>query len=199
MEFISKHDNNLLANNFGIKKTCKLLAKKYCCPTFKHNFEAYVKGCDVCLVSKAVRYKPYGDFQSLPVSTHQWNNILMAFVTGLPISTNWKKDNYDSILVIINRLIMMIYYNPVKITINAPGLAKIIIDLIIRHYGLPDSIMTDRGFLIISKFWSLLCSFFDIKRKLSIAFYSQIDTPTEPQNSTIETYFRVFVNFKQNN
>ena len=38
----------------------------------------------------------------------------MDFVTEPPISTNWKGDNYDSMLVIINPLIKMVYYELVK-------------------------------------------------------------------------------------
>ena len=76
----------------------------------------------------------------------------MDFVTGLPISTNWKRDSYDSILVIVNWLTKMIHYEPVKVIIDAPGFAEVIIDVVIRHHGLPDSIVTDRGSIFTSKF-----------------------------------------------
>ena len=46
----------------------------------------------------------------------------MDFVTGLPVSTNWKDESYDSILVIVNRFIKMVYYKPVKVTIDFLGL-----------------------------------------------------------------------------
>ena len=52
----------------------------------------------------------------------------MDFVTGLPVSTDWKGDSYDSILVIVDRLTKMVHYKLVKVTINAPGLAEVIID-----------------------------------------------------------------------
>ena len=55
----------------------------------------------------------------------------MDFVTDLMLSANWKGDNYDSILVIVNYLIKMVYYKPVKVSINALRLAKIIIDMVI--------------------------------------------------------------------
>ena len=88
MELISWHHDDPLAGHFGIKKTCELLTRKYYWPTLRHNVKAYVKGCDVCLASKAVRHKPYGDLQSLPVPTHRWKDLSMDFVTGLPISTD---------------------------------------------------------------------------------------------------------------
>ena len=93
---------------------------------------------------------------------------------------------------------MMVHYKQVKITLNAPGLAVIIIDVVIRHHGLPDSIVTNRGSLFTSKFWSLLCYFLGIKRRLSTAFHPQTDGQTERQNSTMEAYLQAFVNFEQN-
>ena len=77
---------------------------------------------------------------------------------------DWKGNNYDLILVIINRLTEMVHYKLVKVTIDAPGLAKVNIDVVVLHHGLPDSIVTNRGSLFTSLFWSLLCYFLGIKQ-----------------------------------
>ena len=81
---------------------------------------------------------------------------------------------------------------------NAPALAKVIINVVIRCYGLPNSIMTNRGFLFTSKFWSSLYYFLSIKCRLSTAFHPQADGQTKRQNSIIKAYLQVFVNFEQN-
>ena len=174
-ELISRHHDDSLAGHFGIKKTRELLSRKYYWPTLRRDVDDYVRGCDVCLASKAVRHKPYGDLQSLPVPTHRWKDLSMDFVTGLPILTDWKGDSYDSILVIVDRLTKMVYCGPVKVTIDALSLAEVIINVVMRPHGLPDSIVSDRGLLFILKFWSSLCYFLGIKRRLSTAFYSQTD------------------------
>ena len=150
------------------------------------------------MASKTVRHKPYGDLQALPVPIHRWKDLSMDFVTGLPVSTDWKGESYDSILVIVDRLTKMVHYEPVKVTIDTPGLAEVILDVVVRHHGLPDSIVSDRGSLFTSKFWSSLCYFLGIKRRLSTAFHPQTDGQTERQNSTMEAYLRAFVNFEQN-
>ena len=48
------------------------------------------------------------------------------------MSTNWKDMNYDSIFIIVGRLTKMIHYKPVQM-IDAPGLAEVFIDLIVRR------------------------------------------------------------------
>ena len=67
----------------------------------------------------------------------------MDFVTGLSLFADWKGDSYDSILVIVDRLTKMVYYELVKVTIDAPGLAEVIIDVVVRHHSLADSIISD--------------------------------------------------------
>ena len=120
-------------------------------------------------------------------------------MTGLPVSTDWKGENYDSILIIVGRLTKIVHYKPIKVTINAPGLAKVILNVVVQHYGLPDSIISKRGLLFTSRFWSLLCYILGIKRRLFTAFDPEIDSQTKRKNSTMEAYLWTFVNFKQNN
>ena len=122
----------------------------------------------------------------------------MDFVTRLPLSSDWKGNSYDSILIIVDRLTKMVYYKPVKVPIDAPRLAEVIIDVVVWHHGLPDSIVTNRSSLFTSKFWLSLYYFLGVKRRLSTAFHPQTDGQTERQNSTMEAYLRAFVNFEQN-
>ncbi len=41
----------------------------------------------------------------------------------------------------------MVYYVPVKVTIDAPGLVEVIIDVVVRHHGVLELIVTDQGSL----------------------------------------------------
>ena len=151
-ELISQHHDNLLVGYFGIKKIRELIVRKYYWPTLRHNVETYVKSCDICLTSKTIRHKPYGDLQLLPILTYQWKDLSMDFVTGPPILTDWKGNSYDLILVIIDWFTKMVYNKPVKVTIDAPTLAEIILDVVVWYHSLPDLIITDRGSLFTSKF-----------------------------------------------
>ena len=90
------------------------------------------------------------------------------------------------------------HYKLVKVTIVLPRFAEVFLDVIIQYHSLPDSIVIKRRLVFTSKFWSSLCYFLDIKQRLSTAFQPQIDSQTERQNSSIEAYLQVFVNFEQN-
>lgn len=91
------------------------------------------------------------------------------------------------------------YYKPIKVTIDAAGLAEVIIDMVTQHHGLPNSIVSDCRAIFTSKFSFSFCYFLDIKQQLSTMFYPQTDKQIEQQNSIIEAYFCAFVNWEQNN
>ena len=70
-ELISQYHNNLLTGNFDINKTRELIGRKYYWLSFKKNVQAYVKGGNICLLSKAIKYKPNNNLHMLPLLIYQ--------------------------------------------------------------------------------------------------------------------------------
>lgn len=58
---------------------------------------------------------------------------------------------YDFILVIINRLTKMIYNEPVKVTMNVTGFAKVIINISFGPHNFLDSNVYNCGLVLNSK------------------------------------------------
>lgn len=52
----------------------------------------------------------------------------------------------------MNHLTKIVHYKIVKIIINIVGLAEIIINMKIKHYDLPESIISNKNSLFILKF-----------------------------------------------
>ena len=77
---------------------------------------------------------------------------------------------------------------------NIENLAFIIIDTLIRYYGVPKLITSDRDKLFISKYWSILTALLRIKRRLLIVYHPQTDGQTERVNQTLEIYLRNYIN-----
>lgn len=76
----------------------------------------------------------------------------MDFIMGFLISTNQKGDSYYSILIIFDWLTKIVYYEPVKVSIDILGLAKKTINIVVYYHGVLELIVTDRGLLFMSKF-----------------------------------------------
>ncbi len=64
----------------------------------------------------------------------------------------WKYDSNDLILIIIKRVTKMVHYELVKIMIDVPGLAEVIIDIVMRYHRVSASIVMDQDLLFILKF-----------------------------------------------
>lgn len=58
----------------------------------------------------------------------------------------------DTILVIVDWLKKIVYYQPVKITVDALDFVEVILDMVVPHHGLPNSIVSDWGSVFISRF-----------------------------------------------
>ena len=95
----------------------------------------------------------------------------MDLVTKLSILANWKDDIYGSILVIVDLLTKIMHYELVKITIDTPVLTEVIINIVVQHYGFPNSIVSNHRAIFTSKFWSSFYYFLGIKRQLFTIFY----------------------------
>ncbi len=67
----------------------------------------------------------------------------MNFVICLLVFTNLKDESYKLIFVIIDCLVKLVYYKSIKITIDVSGLAEVIINMIVHHHNIPESIFTD--------------------------------------------------------
>ncbi len=65
----------------------------------------------------------------------------------------------------------MIHYELVKVTIDASGLAKLIINVVVRSHSIFELIITNPGSLFILKFWSLLYYFLDVKKRILTTFH----------------------------
>lgn len=107
------------------------------------DIEAYIKEYNIYLASKIVCYKPYKNLQLLSILIYEQKDIFIDFIIGLLVLTNWIDESYDFILIIINCQIKIIFYKLVKIIIDISKLAKFIIDIVIYHDKVLESIITN--------------------------------------------------------
>jgi hypothetical protein len=197
-ELIKLHHDDPLAGHFGVEKTQDLIKRKYYWRELDEDVKEYLEVCEICQRTKARRHRPYGEMQALPRPDQPWREITMDFITGLPPSKKGSKVS-DAILVVVDRYSKMARYIPTVVTLDASELLDILTEEVFLRYGFPSGIVTDRGSLFTSSFWSEVCYVARIKRRLSTAFHPQTDGQTERQNQTLEQYLRMFCNDEQDN
>ena len=76
----------------------------------------------------------------------------MDFIVGLHMSSH----RHDAILVTIDTLTKVAHFSPVRTTFTTPVVAQVFLRDIVKLHGIPCKIISDRGSLFISSFWSEL-------------------------------------------
>jgi hypothetical protein len=187
----SNHDHKLRGHP-GIRKTTQLINRLFFWPGLRKDVTAYVRGCHTCARAKPVRHKPYGLLKPLPIGERPWSSISMDHIEALPLSAT-----FDSILVIVCRLTKQAIFIPTNTIDTAKDLAQHFITHVFSKHGLPADIVSDRGRLFVSKFWSSLCQALDITSNLSTAYHPETDGQTERVNQILEQYLRIYTNYQQ--
>ena len=121
-----------------------------------------------------------------------WMHISVDFITKLPIA-----QGYNSILVVVDQLTKMVYFIPTTEKTLAEELARLFRDNAWKLYGLPESVISDRGPQFVAGIMRELNKILGIESKLSTAFHPQIDGQTERVNQELEQYLRMFTNHRQ--
>jgi hypothetical protein len=114
----------------------------------KREIARYVSECDTCWRIKADHLRPVGNLQPLSIPERKWENIYMDFIVGLPRSSR----GYNSIWVIVGRLIKSAHFIPVATTYRVGQYAELYISHIVRYHGIAKTIISDRGSIFLAHF-----------------------------------------------
>ncbi|KAJ1578820.1 hypothetical protein NDA15_000014 [Ustilago hordei] len=189
----------LLPGHVGRDATIKAAQRHYWWPSMTAWIADYVASCPVCARYKAPRHRPYGLLQPLATPDRPWGSISLDFIEGLPPSKKYDSKTYDSILVIVDRLTKFAILAPTHKTVTAKQTAVLLYGHMVRLFGYPDHMVSDRGRQFISGAWKAFAEQMGVKHSLSTAYHPQTDGQTERVNQVVEQYLRMYCNYEQNN
>ena len=113
----------------------------------------------------------------------------MDFILDLPYILR----KFDSILEVADRFSKMVHFLPCSKTYDASKVAKIFFDEIVKLYGLPKTIVSDRDVKFMSYFWKTLWHMIGTKLKFSTAYHPQTDGQTEVVNRSLGNLLRCLI------
>jgi hypothetical protein len=144
----------------------KDLKIRYWWHDMKRDIAEYVSLCDTCQRVKTEHQRLAGLLQPLKISEWKWEEIGINFMVGL-LHT---QAGYDSIWVIVDRLIKVAHFIPVKTTYSRAKLVELYMSRIVCLHGVPKKIMPNRGSQFTSKFWGKLHESMYTKLNFSLAY-----------------------------
>ena len=182
------HDQPLMGHP-GRAKLRQLLQSRYYWPNQGKDIDRYRDNCHTCRRSHVPRDKKPGFLHPLPIPERPWQHITVDF-KKCPESRN----GHNMVVIFVDRLSKRPITIPVRDTITARELAPLFLGNVVRHVGIPDSIVSDRGPQFVSNFWDEFCARIGTKLKLSTANHPQTDGQTEIINQYFDQRLRPYVN-----
>ncbi|KAL0283445.1 UNVERIFIED_CONTAM: Transposon Tf2-11 polyprotein [Sesamum radiatum] len=126
--------------------------------------------------------------QPLPIPTRPWESVSMDYISGLP-----KAGDLGSIIVVVDRLSKYATFIAAPKHVTAEGTAHLFFKHIVKYWGLPKDIVSDRDSRFTGVFWTELFKILGSKLSMSSSYHPQSDGQTERFNSMLEEYLRHFV------
>ena len=133
-----------------------------------------------------------GKLKLSEVPKKPWSHLTVDFITKLPVVAG-----KDAVLVVCDRLSKIMYFVATTEGTSAEELARLFQDNIWKLYGLPESVVSDRGPQFAAELTKELNRMLGIKTKLSTAFHLQTDRQTERMNQELEQYLWFFIEHRQ--
>jgi hypothetical protein len=124
----------------GSTKMYQDLKRNFWWSNMKVDIAKYVAECDTCHRMKASHLKSAGVLQPLSIPMWKWDDIIMDFIVGLPLTARRK----DAIWVIMDGLTKTAHFIAVHTTYSVQQYVEIYMDQIVRLHGILKTIIFDR-------------------------------------------------------
>ncbi|KAA0040658.1 hypothetical protein IC582_025605 [Cucumis melo] len=175
-----------------MNRTLALVHDKYYWPRMQDDIESYVKTCLVCQQDKGEQQLPAGLLEPLPIAEKPWDSVTMDFIVALP-----KSHGFGTIMVVVDRFSKYATFIPCSPDVKVDEAARLFFKNVVKLWGIPKSIISDRDPRFTGKFWRELFKLMGIELNFSTSFHPQSDGQTERINALLEQYLRHYVSVHQ--
>ncbi|KAG2789008.1 hypothetical protein PC116_g18561 [Phytophthora cactorum] len=121
------------------EKTYVLLTRDF---YWNHQYKwvrKYVRACEVCQRAKPAAFSQ-APLQSLPTPSECWQSISMDFVFGLLPDSKRR----TGVVVFVDRFSKMVHLAAVPAEVTTVQTARLFVDMVFKHHGMPLDIVSDR-------------------------------------------------------
>ena len=126
-----------------------MVKRNYVFKSMRRNVRAYVMTCDICQRGKADTHLPRGKMGHLEIPVKKWDSVAVDFIS-LPETTSRSSDvTVNEILTVADRATKLVVLIPCSSRWNAAEMADNFWWEVVRYHGMPRSIISDSGPVIV--------------------------------------------------
>ncbi|OWY91344.1 reverse transcriptase, partial [Phytophthora megakarya] len=125
----------------------------------------------------------YAPLQPLPTPSECWESVSMDFVFGLPRDSRRK----TGIVVFVDRFSKMVHLAAVAAEVTSVQTARLFVDMVFKHHGMPTDFVSDRDPRFTARFWQEVFTLLGTQFSMPTADHPQKDGQTERVNRVLKT------------
>ncbi|KAG3150068.1 hypothetical protein PI124_g23442 [Phytophthora idaei] len=180
MRIMYEYHDAPTAGHPGREKTYVLLTRDFYWNHLYKWVRKYVRACEVCQRVKPAAFSQ-ALLQSLPTPSECWQSISMDFGFGLPPDSKRR----TGVVVFVDRFSKMVHLAAVPAEVTAVQTARLVVDMVFKHHGMPLDIVSDRDPRFTARFWQEVFTLLGTQLSMSTADHPQTDSQTERVNRVL--------------
>ncbi|KAA0050867.1 reverse transcriptase [Cucumis melo var. makuwa] len=145
--------------------------------------EGKIRRHPVCQQDKGEQQLPAGLLEPLLIAEKPWDSVTMDFIVALP-----KSHGFGTIMVVVDKFSKYATFIPCPPDVKVDEAARLFFKNIVKLWGIPKSIISDRDPCFTGKFWQELFKLMGTDLNFSTSFHPQSDGQTERINALLEQY-----------
>ncbi|OWZ02257.1 Retroelement [Phytophthora megakarya] len=123
----------------------------------------------------------YWNHQYKWVPKYCWESVSMDFVFGLPRDSRRK----TGIVVFVDRFSKMVHLAAVAADVTSVQTARLFVDMVFKHHGMPNDYVSDRDPRFTARFWQEVFTLLGTQFSMSTADHPQTDGQTKRVNRVL--------------
>ena len=190
---MSEAHDPVYSGHFGLEKTLEKVRRTWHWPGMVNDVRMFVRSCPRCQRTKHDTSRPPGLLQPI-LSKYPWQVVTMDFVGKF---TPAEGTEHNMCLVMVDKFSKYVLLEAVPETITASQMAEIFIRRLIAHFGVPATVISDRGPQFTSAVWRETLEQLGSRVALASSHHPQTDGQTERTIQTLLRLVRAFASEKE--
>ncbi|WVZ02845.1 hypothetical protein V8G54_023651 [Vigna mungo] len=144
---LEEYHTTPLGGHMGLYKTMARIQGNFFWKGMRSIVHTFVSQCSTCQHTKYETQKPAGLLQPIPLPHDTWEDLSLDFITGLPPSLG-----HYVILMVVDHFSKDAHFGTLPTHFTAFKVARLFMDMVCKHHGIPRSLVSDRDPIFISRF-----------------------------------------------
>ena len=191
---LKEFHTDLISGHSGVARTYKRIINYYKWKNMRADIAGFIKTCPSCQRNKKDSHRKKAPMELTTTSSRPFEKLSIDVVGPYPPSDLGNR----FVITAQDDLTRFAFLIPTE-NHEAATVADALVEHIFSKFGIPDTILTDRGTEFLSKLMKRFTTLYGIKHNLCTAYHPESNGALERSHGVLHLYLRHYINNNQTN